>query len=72
MRHPTNDRCWLNAEAQVTFFSVSFGEISWFWRENFQTFDLAVAIRGNLAKADAENAFTSGGYRPISDTYPIR
>jgi hypothetical protein len=35
-----------------------------FGRKNSQTSDLAVAIGSNLAKADAENAFTSGSYRP--------
>jgi hypothetical protein len=28
-------RSWPKAEAQVTFFSVSFGEILWFWKEKF-------------------------------------
>jgi hypothetical protein len=38
-----------------------------FGRKNSQTSDLAIAIRSNLAKADAENAFTSGSYVPYSD-----
>jgi hypothetical protein len=37
-------------------------------RKNSQTSDLTVAIGSNLAKADAENAFTSGSYRPEGDT----
>jgi hypothetical protein len=39
-----------------------------FGRNNSQTSDLAVAIGSNLAKADAENAFTSGSNRPKTDT----
>jgi hypothetical protein len=35
-----------------------------FGRKKSQTSDLPVAIGGNLAKADSENAFTSGSYRP--------
>jgi hypothetical protein len=36
-----------------------------FGRKNSQTSDLAAAIGSNLAEADTQNAFTSGGYRPV-------
>ena len=55
------------AASELGIFSVSFGEISWFLRGNSQTPDLTAAIGGNLAKADPENAFTSGSYRPEGD-----
>ena len=50
MHHPANDRSWPKAEAQVTFFSVSFGEIPWFWKEKFSNlgFDGAVSPKQTL------------------------
>jgi hypothetical protein len=39
-----------------------------FGRRISQTSDLAAAIRNNLAKADSENTFTSGSYRPTTDS----
>ncbi len=39
-----------------------------FGKKNSQTSDLTVTIGNNLAKADAENAFTSGSYRPTTDS----
>jgi hypothetical protein len=60
---------WLPKVAARLFnASVCFAEISWFWRENFQTLELAVAISNNFAKADAQNPFTRGDFRPEADT----
>jgi hypothetical protein len=41
------------------------GKFPGFGGGNSQTPDLAVAIGSNFAKADPQNAFTSGSYRPI-------
>jgi hypothetical protein len=47
-------------------FSVSaLGEFHSFGGKNSQNSDLAVAIIVSLAEADAQNAFTSGSYRPF-------
>jgi hypothetical protein len=53
----------------MRYFSVSALEkfLGFGWK-NSQTSDLTVAIGSNLAKADAENAFTSGSYRPLTDS----
>jgi hypothetical protein len=49
----------------MRYFSVSALEkFPGFGKKNSQTSDLTVAIGSNLAKADPENAFTSGSYRP--------
>jgi hypothetical protein len=56
--------CWPKVASELGTFSVSFGEISWFWKEKFSNLGFDGNNRGNLAKADPENAFTSGSYRP--------
>jgi hypothetical protein len=43
--------------------SVCFAEISWFWRENSQSLELAVVIGNIFSKADAQNLIASGGLR---------
>jgi hypothetical protein len=68
MHHLASGRCWPKVASERGIFSVGFGEISWVLRGNSQTTDLAVAIRGNLAEADAQKVATSGGFRPEGDT----
>ena len=58
-------RCWPKVASELGIFSVGFGEISWFWKEKFSYFGFDGI---NLSKADPQNAFTSGSYRPIRDT----